>query len=150
MTNQTDFTEDEWKAVLQGPTSAGMHVIVSDRGGSVRETMSMAKAYTEAREHAGASELLDKIVSAKPEMDKTRSATKEEMEANQLQHIRDAMALVQQKATSEEADGYRAFILGLAERVAEARKEGFMGFTGDQVSDAERKAIGEIAEALAG
>lgn len=150
MTAQTDFTEDEWKLVLQGPTSAGMHVIVSDRGGSVRETMSMAKAYADARTDAGASELLDAIVSSKPEIDKTKAHSKEEMAENQLQHLRDAMAQVQQKATREEADAYRAFILSLSEQVAEARKEGFMGFTGDQVSDAEREAIGEIAEALAG
>ena len=150
MTGKADFTEEEWKTVLQGPTSAGMHVIVSDRGGGVRETLEMARAYTDERKNAGASQLLDEIASAKPEMDKERQSSKEEMEANQLQNLRDAMALVQAKASSEEAEAYRAFILGLAERVAEARKEGFMGLSGDRVSGEEQKAIGEIAEALAG
>ena len=52
----TDFTEEEWKTILQGPTSAGMHVIVSDRGGAVRETMEMARAYPRsARTRAPAS-----------------------------------------------------------------------------------------------
>ena len=33
-------------------------------------------------------------------------------------------------------------------KVAEARKEGFMGLSGDRVSGEEQTAIGEIAEAL--
>ena len=148
MTGQQDFTEEEWKTILQGPTSAGMHVIVSDRGGAVRETMEMARAYTEERKNAGASQLLDEIVKAKPEMDKERAGSKDEMEANQLQRLRDAVALIEQKATPEELEDYRAFVLGLAVKVAEARKEGFMGLSGDRVSGEEQKAIGEIADAL--
>lgn len=148
MTGQTDFTEEEWKTILQGPTSAGMHVIVSDRGGAVRETMEMARAYTESRKSAGASQLLDEIVKAKPEMDKERAPSKEEMEANQLQNLRDAVALIEEKATSEELHAYREFVVGLAVKVAEARKEGFMGLSGDRVSGEEQTAINEIAEAL--
>lgn len=148
MTGQADFTEDEWKTVLQGPTSAGMHVIVSDRGGAVRETIEMAKAYTEARKSTGASELLDAIVQAKPEMDRERAGSKQEMEANQLQNVRDAVAVVEHKAAPEELEAYRGFVIGLAEKVAEARKEGFMGLSGERVSGEERTAITEIADAL--
>lgn len=148
MTGQADFTEEEWKTVLQGPTSAGMHVIVSDRGGAVRETMEMARAYTEERKHAGSSQLLDEIVQAKPEMDKERAPSKDEMEANQLQNLRDAVSLIEAKASSDELHGYREFVLGLAVKVAEARKEGFMGLSGDRVSGEEQTAINEIAEAL--
>jgi hypothetical protein len=148
MTGQQDFTEEEWKTILQGPTSAGMHVIVSDRGGAVRETMEMARAYTEGRKSAGASELMDAIVQAKPVMDKDRAPSKEEMEENQLQNLRDAVALIEQKATPEELHSYREFVLGLAKKVADARKEGFMGLSGDRVSGEEQTAIDEIAEAL--
>jgi hypothetical protein len=49
VTAKADFSEEEWKQVLEGPTSAGLIVIASDRGGSIRETFSMAKAYAEAR-----------------------------------------------------------------------------------------------------
>ena len=72
MTGKADFTEEEWKLVLEAPPSAGLIVIASDRGGSVRESFSMAKAYTEARKEHGESELLDEIVTAKPEMDHNR------------------------------------------------------------------------------
>jgi hypothetical protein len=148
MTGMADFTEDEWKTVLEGPPSAGMIVIASDRGGSIRESFSMAKAYTEARKQHGESQLLDEIVTAKPEMDHTRYHSPEELKQASLEHITDAVALLQSKATGEELDEYKKFILGLAQRVAEARKEGFMGLSGDRVSDDEKTAIGEISGAL--
>ena len=148
MTGKADFTEDEWKLVLEAPPSAGLIVIASDRGGSVRESFSMAKAYTEAREEHGESELLDEIVSAKPEMDHTRFKSQEELKQASLGHIRDSVALLKEKATPEEVDEYKKFIVALANRVAEARKEGFMGLSGERVSDAERSAIAEIEAAL--
>jgi hypothetical protein len=148
MTGKSDFSEEEWKQVLEAPPSAGLIVIASDRGGSIRETFSMAKAYTEARQQHGESELLDEIVSAKPEMDRTRAHSPEELKEHSLQNIRDGVALLQGKATPEEVEEYKKFILGLASRVAEARKEGFMGLGGERVSGDEKAAIDEISAAL--
>jgi hypothetical protein len=148
MTGKADFTEEEWKTILEAPPSAGLVVILSDRGGSVRETFSMAKAYTEARKQHGESQLLDEIAAAKPETDRTRAGSPEELKQHNLDNVRQAVALLSTKATDEEVEEYRKFILGLAERVAEARKEGFMGLSGERVSDAERAAIGEIETAL--
>jgi hypothetical protein len=148
LTGKADFTEDEWKLVLEAPPSAGLIVIASDRGGSVRESFSMAKAYTEARKEHGESELLDEIVSAKPEMDHTRFKSQEELKEASLGHVRDAVALLKEKATPEEVDEYKKFIVGLANSVAEARKEGFMGLSGERVSDAERSAIAEVEAVL--
>jgi len=148
LTGKADFTEDEWKLVLEAPPSAGLIVIASDRGGSVRETFSMAKAYTESRKEHGESELLDEIVSAKPEMDHTRYHSPEELKEASLGHIRDAVALLKEKAAPEEVDEYKKFIVALANRVAEARKEGFLGLSGERVSDDERSAIGEVEAAL--
>jgi len=148
LTGKADFTEDEWKLVLEAPPSAGLIVIASDRGGSVRETFSMAKAYTEARKEHGESQLLDEIVSAKPEMDHTRYHSPEELKEASLGHIRDAVALLKEKAAPEEVDEYKKFIVALANRVAEARKEGFLGLSGERVSDDERSAIGEVEAAL--
>ena len=147
MTGKADFTEEEWKLVLEAPPSAGLIVIASDRGGSIRETFSMAKAYGEAQQH-GESELLDEIASAKPEMDHTRYHSPEELKEACLKHLRDAIALLKEKATDEEVEEYRKFIVGLADRVAEARKEGFLGLSGERVSDDERAAIDEIKAAL--
>jgi len=144
MTAKADFTPEEWTVVLEGPPSAGLIVITAQRGGTFRETYSMAKAYTEARQDHGASELLDEIVSAKPHVDHTRYSSPDELKQAGLQRIRDAVALLEAKATPDETEEYRRFVVTLAEKVANAHREG-----GDSaVSDAERAAIEEIRGAL--
>ena len=148
MTAKADFTEEEWKTVLEGPPSAGLLVIASDRGGSIRETFSMAKAYTEARKEHGESELLDDLVNAKPEMDRTRYHSQEELKEGSVKNITEAVELLKAKATPEELEEYKKFVVVLANRVAEARKEGFMGLSGDRVSDDEKSAIAEVEAAL--
>jgi hypothetical protein len=139
MTGKADFTTDEWEAVLKGPPSAGMIVITAQRGGTLRESFSMAKAYAETRQQHGDSQLLDEIASTKPEIDHTRYHSVEELKEHGLAHLRDAVALLEGKAAPEEVDEYRRFVLNLANRVAEAHKG---------VSDAERGAMEEIAQAL--
>src|SRR5207245_10069541 len=66
MTGKADFTEQEWRIVLEGPPSAGMIVVTAQRGGTFRETLAIAKAYTEPRKHHGHSALLHQNGSAKP------------------------------------------------------------------------------------
>jgi hypothetical protein len=146
MTTKADFTEQEWKLVLEGPTSAGMIVITAQRGGTLRETVSMAKAYAEARQQHGQSELLDGIVAAKPEIDHTRSHSPEELKEHCLANLRDAVALLDGKATPQELDEYKRFIVHLADKVARAHRES--GRAEDPVSDTEKTAIATIVEAL--
>ena len=143
MTEKTSFTPEEWKLVLEGPPSAGMIVVTAQRGGSFRESIAMAKAYVEARQHHGGSELLDEIVAAKPERDHTRYHSFEELKTAGLKHLRDAVALLEQKATPQEVEDYKGFVLTLADKVANAHRE-----HGVSVSEAEQAAIGEIADAL--
>ena len=148
MTGRADFTDEEWALVLEGPPSAGMIVVTAQRGGTFRETIAMAKAYVEARQQHGESELLDEIVASKPEMDHTRYHSVEELKEHGLQHLRDSVALLERKATPAEVDEYRQFVLNLADKVANAHREGPLGLSGERVSDAERTAITEIAGAL--
>src|SRR6185312_16093100 len=118
MTTKAAFSPEEWKAVLQGPPSAGMIVVTAAHGGMFRETIAMSKAYAEARAMHGQSELLDEIVAAKPKADHTRYSSFEELRDNGLRHLRTAVGVLESKATTEEADEYRRFILSLAQRVA--------------------------------
>jgi hypothetical protein len=143
MTGKAEFSEEEWKLVLEGPPTAGLIVATAQRGGVFREPLAMAKAYTETRKQHGESELLDGIVSAKPEVDHTRYHSVEELKQHGLARLRDAVELLRRKARTEEVEDYKRFALDLANRVAEAHKEG-----GEPVSDAERDALAEIAAAL--
>ena len=120
MTTKAAFSPEEWKVVLEGPPAAGLIVITAAHGGTFRETIAMSKAYAEARAEHGESELLDEIVSAKPKVDHTRYHSAEELRDSGLGHLRDAMALLESKATAEERDDYRRFVLSLANKVAAA------------------------------
>jgi hypothetical protein len=143
MTTRSAFSPEEWKTVLEGPPSAGMIVITAAHGGTFRETFAMSKAYVEERGHPGETELVDEIVSAKPAMDHTRYHSSAELRERGLGHLRDAVALLATKATPDELEGYRRFILTLAREVAAAHREG-----GQDESPAETEAISEIAAAL--
>ena len=143
MTTKAAFSPEEWKVVLEGPPAAGMIVITAARGGMFRETIAMSKAYAEARTEHGDSELLDEIVAAKPQTDHTRYHSAEELRDHGLRHLRDAVTLVDSKATTQERDDYRRFVLTLAGKVAAAHKEG-----GQSVSPAEAEAIQQITAAL--
>ena len=143
MTTKAAFTPEEWKLVLQGPTSAGMLVVTAAHGGMVKETIAMSKAYAEARSQRGASELLDEIVSAKPKTDHTMHHSQEELRDAGLAHVSDAVSLLRAKATPEEVDDYRQFVVALAHRVASAHTE-----DGQAESPEELGAIQDIEAAL--
>jgi len=106
-------------------------------------TLAIAKAYVEARQQHGESELLDEIVAAKRELDHRRYRSVEELKQDGLQHLRDAVELLERKATPGEVDDYRRFVLTLADKVASAHREG-----GASVGEAERAAIAEISTSL--
>ena len=144
MTTKADFDADEWKLVVEGPPSAAMLVITSQRGGTFRETMAIGKEYAEARQQHGQSELLDELIAARPHLDHTRYHSPEELSEHVLEHLREAVSVVQSKAQPSEAEEYRKFIVSLAERVAGAHTEG-----GQAVSEAERGAIESIRGAVA-
>lgn len=143
MTTSAAFSPDEWKVVLEAPPTAGFIVITAQRGGMFRETIAMSKAYVEARAQHGESELLDEIVSTKPERDHTHYHSPEELKEGGLAHLRQAIGLLEAKATPEEVEDYRRFVLTLTQRVAEAHRE-----HGQTVSPAEEEAIKDVAAAL--
>jgi hypothetical protein len=116
MTGKADFSEQEWKAVLEGPPSAAMIVMMAQ---------------------------LDELVSAKPQVDHTRYHSAGELTEHGLKHLRDAIEILERKATPDEVSDYRHFVRALAEKVANAHRE-----DGVAVSPAEQAAIEEVSAAL--
>jgi hypothetical protein len=143
MTGKADFSPEEWTTVAEGPPTAAIIVMMAQRGGTFRETIAMAKGYAEARGRHGESELLDELVSAKPEVDHTHYHSFEELSQHGLQHLRDAIEILERKATADEVSDYRRFVRTLAEKVANAHREDGVG-----VSQAEQSAIDEVSAAL--
>jgi hypothetical protein len=144
MTGKADFTPEEWEAILEAPMSAGMIVVTAAHGGTFRETFAIGKAYTEARQEHGQSELLDEILASTPKVDHSRYRSFEEMKEHGLQHVQDAVDALQRKAAPDELEGYRRFVLNVAEKVANAHRE-----DGVSVSPAEQAAVDDISASLA-
>jgi hypothetical protein len=142
MTTKAAFSPEEWKVVLEGPLTAGMIVITAARGACSARRSQWRRPIPTRAEH-GASELLDDIVAARPQMEHARYGSAEELRVNGLGHLRHAVALLEGQATAGELDGYRRFVLTLANKVAAAHREGGQG-----VSPAEAEAIQQIAAAL--
>src|SRR3954468_9788381 len=143
MTTRSDFSAEEWQLILQAPPSAGMIVVTAQRGGMFRETIAIAKAYAQARQQHGESELLDEIVAAKPERDHTHYHSPDELKQHGLQHVRDSVEVLECNATPVEVDQYRVFIVTLTHKVAAAHRE-----HGQDVSGSEQAAIDYIVAAL--
>ena len=143
MTTKADFSEQEWDLVREAPFDACMVVITADQGGTTRETFAMAKGYTEARKQHGNSQLLDELVSARPERDHTRHRSFGELKEHALQTVRDAVALLESKASADEVEDYRRFVQSLMDRVARRHEE-----HGTAISAKEQAAIDEVTAAL--
>lgn len=149
MATKADFDAFEWQTVVEGPALAGLIVIAAQRGGTIRESVAMAKAYAEAEKAHGGHDLLGTIASKAPQLDPREFSSLEELNAEGADRIRNAVATLEGKATPDELDAYRQFTLTVATRAAEADKSGgFLGVGGERISDAERAALDRIREAL--
>jgi hypothetical protein len=143
MTGKSAFTEEEWQAVLEAPSIAGMIVLTAEHGGSFRESFALAKVYAEAREQHGEGELLDEVVSVKPQFDRHKYGSAEALQNEGPGALREAVSALESKATPEEVEAYRGFVATLARRVAEAHKE-----HGERIGPAEQAALERIDESL--
>jgi hypothetical protein len=66
-----------------------------------------------------------------------------------LDELSRANEIVAAKATPDEAEAFRAWIMECAQRAAEAAKEGgFMGFRAEQVSQGEKDMLAQVRSAL--
>jgi hypothetical protein len=148
MTTKTEFNAEEWERAAQAPALAGVLVIMADRGGTIRETIALGRAYAEARRDGG-SELLEQVVATAPRVDPASLGPADQLRQQLPERIREAVRLVEEKATPEEAEEYRQFILRVADVVAHAHKEGgVLGIGGKEVSEQEQTALDELARAL--
>jgi hypothetical protein len=144
MTTKSDFNADEWERVARAPALAGVMVALADRGGTLRESIALGKAYGEAR-RAGGGELLEQLLASPPSLDRQSAGQPDQIP----ERIQDAVRIVEEKATPEEAGEYRQFILRLADVVAHAHKEGgVLGIGGKEVSAEEQAALAKLGSTL--
>jgi hypothetical protein len=149
MTTKADFNGEEWERIAEAPAIAGLIVITASRGGTIRETLAMAKTYAEAQRDHGSGDLVGELVAAAPKVDPKQFSGKDDLRARGLGKITEAVGLVRDRATLDELVAYREFILDIARHVAEKDKSGgFLGIGGERVSGQEEQAIADITAAL--
>jgi hypothetical protein len=157
MTTKADFTEEEWATVVRSPVVAGMAITLADPGGPievVKETSAVLKFVTGEGEERDdlVGEVAREIRSlaqqrTNPVGDfKPRGALAGKQVVDEITR---AGEIVAAKATPEEAEAFRAWILECAQRAADAAKEGgFMGFHAERVSQGERDMLAQLGSAL--
>jgi hypothetical protein len=157
------FTEEDWTGVLEAPILAGLAITAADPGGlvsAVKESAAMARALKDAAAAAGEGALVTEIAEAYREAadrDAASDAVKamakgqspEALLSAAVARLGAVMRTVE-SALPEQAGAFRAFLLDVAQKTAEASREGgFLGFGGERVSEAERRALDQIAAVLA-
>ena len=150
MTAKADFNAEEWTQLVEGPLFAGMSVVAAERGGTIRESLAIGKTYAAARQQHGESSLLDEIVSSPPALDPNRLREGGgDLQQVATTRLRQAVDVVQSKASEEDAQAYKRFVVTVAEAVANANREGgFVGIGGKPVSENEQAALDAIRSTL--
>ena len=159
MTTKTDFTDEEWTRLGRAPIVAGMAISLADPGGPIeafKEMHASLKSVLDAAQEGGRGELVQSVakdVTAAARERKNPAAGFKPRGALAGQEILDELSavneLVTRKATPEEADEFRAWLLDSAKRAAEAAKEGgFMGFKAERVSEGEQRMLDKLGEVL--
>ena len=137
MAGKADFTEDEWDALEKGVTGSGMLVSVAHRD----FTDSFGEAKAIAKDLAVNRESTSQLVRELAEMHGTGFglvASPKEVDEGTMASLAAAVAALTAKAPDELA-AYRAFVLEVANKVAEAK---------GGVQEEETAAIARITAAL--
>ncbi len=163
MAKQDAFTAEEWTLIRLVPSLVSGGTSAADPSGifaSIKEATAGAAGMAEAFKANSALELFaalaaDRSIPGMPDP-KTLlgegTGTREQQMANfknaVLERVKSAVELVARKASPAEAEAYKAMLAGVAQKAAEASKEGgFLGFGGVRVSDAEHAFIAEVKQA---
>ncbi len=148
MTEKADFDPEEWRQVAEAPALAGLIAATADCGARPA-SLSMSRAYAEARRRLGHQALVEEIAAQPPPIDAERYGDVIRLRSDGLARVRESIALMERKASPEEVEAYRRFLLDVAEEAPEAVKPGgLLGIAGNCLSDPMRGAIAEITVAL--
>jgi hypothetical protein len=120
MASKADFTPEEWETMRKGVAGAGLLVSIVDRDftDTFGEATALAKRLGQERE-AGGSELIRELAAGRP-AGFGLTASAQEVEAETLEALRSATALLAAKAP-DELGAYRQLVLDVADAVAKAK-----------------------------
>jgi hypothetical protein len=162
MADKSNFTNEDWKLLLESVMMAGIAVTAaapSGLWGLLKESFASSSELVKAKMAPGTSPLIKAIVadfeSAQGRatardglQEKLKGIKPAEMPAKCIETLRQVAALVDAKAPNDAA-AFKGWLRQISQHVAEAANEGgFLGIGGVPVSEAEKATLQEISSAL--
>jgi hypothetical protein len=153
MTSKQDFTEEEWTRVRRAPLVAGFAISIADPGGPIeltKETMASMRSATlpPSQEELLASVALD-VQALAQQKQNPLGDFKPANGQLVLDELRAVNEIVTAKASPQEVEAFRGWLVATAQAAADAAKEGgFMGFGAEQVSAGEKQMLDRVRAAL--
>jgi hypothetical protein len=153
------FSAAEWNDLINAPLSAGLYISTGELHPShmLEDMTAMSKAVRDAADNFYSNPLIMEILKEKlgterydivPTTEQVPRENKPLRPSDYLETIRRARAAVD-RMLGQDANEYRLWVITIAQKVAEASKEGgFLGIGGKRVSADETAALREIAEAI--
>ena len=155
MSKQSDYTAEEWKTISSAPLMAGLLVTVSDLSGPIgttKEAIAVIRGVVDTAA-ATSNELIKSVAEGiklkggrpdLPDLPNDRDSVRTAL----IDSCKQAVAVVEQKSPAE-AEEYKQWLTSLAQKTAEASKEGgFLGIGGVKISDEESAAVNDLTSAL--
>ena len=163
MTGRSDYTEAEWAVLSDLPRLAAFGAMAAEADGPVTSTRELWAAMQAMLQPGGTDQagdpLIAEIVRGYAGSDheghvagdwdpESGEELGQAIVAQALQTAPRARAALAARATPEEAEHYRHWVLGIARGGVEAARDGLFGLSGERVSAPEGTFIHELAAAL--
>src|SRR5215475_9884672 len=151
MLTKNDFSASDWSTLRDTPYLVGLATMLAEPSGlgTIKESIAIAMGIAENQ----ASDIpLIRDLTSRPEMDAAQAALrgrftgpqggafKDAVQELALSQARSSIELLNDKASADELSAWRKLLYGLADKVANASREGgVLGFGGKPVSDSEQR-----------
>jgi ABC-type amino acid transport substrate-binding protein len=172
--SQQYFTDSEWVTLRQAPMKTIQIVTLADKADPVsflKETRMAIQLLATEQQQGTSSDLVNALLADLKEADASEPVQGEELllkklfqylgeiesfkDANEgrtkaLDHLKQVATILASKVTLKQAQEFRQWLISLAQKVADAVKEGgiFGGIGGERTSSDEAAAIKKIEQAL--
>jgi hypothetical protein len=160
MVTKNDFTAEDWNTLRDTPYLVGLATLLAEPSGlgTIKESIAIAMSL---RENQASEVPLIRDLTNVAETQATQNSLRGRFTGSQaplsknvirdlaLEHARSSIAILSAKADSQEIDAYRKLLYGLAEKVANASREGgVLGFGGKAVSAAEQSFLDDLQKTI--
>lgn len=159
MSTRADFTFQEWQLLIKATEMVGLALKVAEKrvfSEILKEAFAEATGLKKGGDHYNSTELMKAFFANDEELEKDASFKlaeenqREQARTTAFDTLRQVAALLDSKATPQEADEFKQFLMFLGQHIANAHKEGTIFGMGNKsrVSEAEAATLQEMSAAL--